>query len=77
MDKSKQHDRAGHPGVIPGEKQLRRNVALSQRLADIATGIGDGNLSEGIRRALIAYTDGPDQQPEQQPPETRLTARRY
>lgn len=42
----------GNPGVVHGEKQMRRNITLSTRLAEKAKTIGGGNISEGIRKAL-------------------------
>lgn len=44
--------RAGSPGVVPGEIQRRRNVTLSDRLAEKARSLGGGNLSKGVRLAL-------------------------
>lgn len=45
---------AGRPRM-EDETQKRRNITLSDRLADIAKTIGDGNISVGIRMALEAY----------------------
>ncbi len=39
-----------------GEPQKRRNIALSDRLAESANKIGGGNTSEGIRIALEYWT---------------------
>lgn len=44
--------RRGHPGVVPGEKQVTVTIRLSGRLQDIARELGEGNISAGIRRAL-------------------------
>lgn len=44
---------AGRPRMEKG-KQNRRNITLSDRLIAKAQKIGDGNISEGIRRALKA-----------------------
>ncbi len=52
--KPPRQERAGNPGVIPGEIQQRRNITLSDRLAEKAERIG-GNVSEGIRIALEAH----------------------
>ena len=38
------------------ERQRKRNIALSDRLAEKARRLGDGNVSEGIRRAIEAAT---------------------
>ncbi|MCP5415267.1 MAG: hypothetical protein H6961_11755 [Chromatiaceae bacterium] len=46
----------GNPGVVHGETQKRRNITLSDRLAEKARKIGSGNISEGIRKALDEYT---------------------
>ena len=45
----------GRPKLEKG-KQHRRNVTLSDRLIKKAKQIGQGNISEGIRRALEAYS---------------------
>ncbi len=45
---------AGRPRMEKG-KQTRRNIMLSDRLIAEAQKIGDGNISEGIRRALKAF----------------------
>ncbi len=45
---------AGRPRMEKG-KQTRRNITLSDRLIAKAQKIGDGNISEGIRRALEAF----------------------
>lgn len=45
---------AGRP-KFEKDKQLRRNITLSQRLVDKAKQIGAGNISEGIRKALDVY----------------------
>ena len=45
----------GRPKLEKG-KQIRRNVMLSDRLIKKAKRIGQGNISEGIRRALEAYS---------------------
>jgi len=47
----------GNPGVVHGEKQTRRNITLSIRLAEKAKLIGAGNISAGIRKALDAYDE--------------------
>ena len=44
----------GRPRLEP-ERQTRRNITLGDRLACKAAEIGDGSVSEGIRRALEAY----------------------
>ena len=49
-----------HPGGAPRISdglQKRRNIALSDDLASIATALGNGNLSAGIRRAIQAADD--------------------
>lgn len=38
------------------EQQIRRNISLSDEYVEKARQIGGGNLSEGIRRALDAWT---------------------
>lgn len=35
--------------------QKRRNISISDRLAEKAKQIGSGNISEGIRKALEAF----------------------
>jgi hypothetical protein len=47
---------AGRPRIEKG-KQTRRNIMLSDRLIAKAQKIGDGNISEGIRRALEAFKE--------------------
>jgi hypothetical protein len=47
---------AGRPRMEKG-KQTRRNIMLSDRLISKAQKIGDGNISEGIRRALEAFEE--------------------
>jgi hypothetical protein len=47
-------DGAGRPRMEKGT-QSRRNITLSDRLAKKAKRIGNGNISEGIRRALETY----------------------
>ena len=42
---------SGRP-MLEDEPQSRRNITLCQRLIDKARRIGEGNISEGIRRAL-------------------------
>jgi len=49
-----------HPGGRPrigGGDQVRRNINLSDDLADRARDLGNGNLSAGIRAAIVAATD--------------------
>ena len=49
-------------GLGPGrpmmevEPQKRRNISLSDAHAEKAERIGDGNISEGIRRAIDSYS---------------------
>jgi hypothetical protein len=45
---------AGRPRIEKGT-QSRRNITLSDRLVKKAKRIGNGNISEGIRKALDAY----------------------
>ena len=45
---------AGRPRIEKGD-QKRRNISLSDRLAEKAKKIGNGNISEGIRKALDAF----------------------
>lgn len=45
---------AGRPRK-EAEPQKRRNISLSDRLAEKAKKIGNGNISEGIRKALDEY----------------------
>ena len=45
---------AGRPRY-EAEEQKRRNITLSNRLAEKAKKIGGGNISEGIRKALDGY----------------------
>ena len=45
---------AGRPRK-EAEPQKRRNISLSDRLAEKAKQIGSGNISEGIRKALEAF----------------------
>ena len=45
---------AGRPRIA-GDIQVRRNITLSESLAEKAKQIGDGNLSEGVRRAIEAF----------------------
>lgn len=52
-----QRDGAGRPR-IEKSKQTRRNITLSNRLVEKAKKIGDGNISEGIRRALETFNEG-------------------
>ena len=47
----------GRPPISAGQTQPRRNISLSDELADIARELGDGNLSAGIRAAIITATD--------------------
>jgi hypothetical protein len=57
MSKSNKPDRkkaVGRPR-FEEEVQKRRSISLSDRLADIAKEIGGGNVSEGIRLAIINY----------------------
>jgi hypothetical protein len=51
-----QRDGAGRPRIEKG-KQVRRNVMLSDRLIAKAQTIGDGNISDGLRRALEAFEE--------------------
>jgi hypothetical protein len=46
---------AGRPRKEPGA-QKRRNITLSDRLSVKAKMIGCGNISEGIRKALEAFS---------------------
>ena len=48
-------ERAGRPR-FESEQQKRRNITLSDRLAEKAIKIGKGNISEGIRKALDEYS---------------------
>ena len=48
---------AGRPRQ-EAEPQKRRNISLSDRLAEKAKEIGNGNISEGIRTALEAFGKG-------------------
>lgn len=45
---------AGRPRK-ESEPQKRRNISLSDRLAEKAKQIGNGNISDGIRKALEAF----------------------
>ncbi len=45
---------AGRPRFEVKE-QKRRNISLSDRLAERAKEIGNGNISEGIRKAIEAF----------------------
>ena len=45
---------AGRPR-LEAEEQKRRNISLSDRLAEKAKEIGNGNVSEGIRKALESF----------------------
>ncbi len=45
---------AGRPRMEKG-KQTRRNITISDRLAERAKQIGNGNISDGIRKAIEAY----------------------
>ncbi len=45
---------AGRPRMEK-QKQTRRNIMLSDRLIEKAKKIGDGNISDGIRKALEAF----------------------
>jgi len=47
---------AGRPR-FEAEEQKRRNISLSDRLAAMAREIGNGNISEGIRKALEAFEE--------------------
>lgn len=47
---------AGRPRIEKAE-QKRRNITLSDRLAKKAKKIGNGNISEGIRKALDEYAE--------------------
>lgn len=45
---------AGRPR-LERQKQTRRNITLSDRRTEKAKKIGNGNVSEGIRKALDAF----------------------
>lgn len=45
---------AGRPR-FETEEQKRRNISLSDRLAARAREIGNGNISDGIRKAIDAF----------------------
>ncbi|MCP4263639.1 MAG: hypothetical protein GY774_39950 [Planctomycetes bacterium] len=47
-------NKQGRP-LKTGEPQKRRNIALSDRLAESANKIGGGSTSEGIRIALRIF----------------------
>ena len=47
---------AGRPR-LEKEEQNRRNITISNRLAEKAYKIGCGNVSEGIRKALDEYSE--------------------
>ena len=49
-----QREGAGRPR-LETEEQKRRNISLSDRLANKAKRISGGNISEGIRKALEKY----------------------
>jgi hypothetical protein len=49
-------ERVGRPRV-EDEVQKRRNISLSNRLAEKARKLGNGNISEGLRRALESAND--------------------
>lgn len=44
---------AGRPPKLQGGKRI--NVYLDSGSLDIADALGDGNISEGIRRALLTF----------------------
>ena len=46
--------RPGRPAAT--EPSHRRNIFLADRLAEKAKKIGDGNVSDGIRRALESWS---------------------
>ena len=48
----------------PDARRLMVNVKLSPEERDFALAIGDGNASEGIRRALSAYPFTPPVAPD-------------
>jgi hypothetical protein len=57
MNKLNKPDRkkaVGRPR-FEAEAQKRRSISLSDRIANIAREIGGGNVSEGIRLAIINY----------------------
>ncbi len=47
---------AGRPRQEEGI-QKRRNISLSDRLTEKAKNIGEGNVSDGIRKAIEAYRE--------------------
>ena len=54
---------AGRPALRPmidDQPQKRRQISITDRYSELARKIGDGKLSEGIRRALDAYPEGDD-----------------
>lgn len=58
MSKSKSagdSSQSGRPRYEKDQLQKRRNVMLSDRLADKAAEIGSGNVSKGIRIAVEEY----------------------
>ena len=48
--------RPAHRPRIEEGAQKRRHITLSDRQADLARQLGDGNLSAGIRRAITIAT---------------------
>jgi len=50
---------SGRKTLAPDGGQKRRNITLSDALAEKARRIGAGNLSEGIRLALEQYREKP------------------
>lgn len=55
VDLDVEEDGRGRPPEDESGPQRRRQINLSDALADRARDIGDGNVSRGIRRALEAY----------------------
>jgi hypothetical protein len=45
---------AGRPRMEK-QKQMRRNIMISDRLIEKAKKIGEGNISDGIRKALEVF----------------------
>lgn len=49
---------AGRPPSVPGQPVKRINVSLDAETVEILKEFGDGQLSEGIRRAARYIRDG-------------------
>jgi hypothetical protein len=49
----------GRPSLAADDRKQRINVTLDAEIAEAARQIGGGNLSEGLRLAVLACADRP------------------